>query len=63
MTAPTVTEEDLAYFERWADALAGRINGYSGTYTEDVIEDLKDRGRRMKALVDEVRSLRARTSA
>lgn len=44
---------DLAYFERWADALESPSTGYTG----DLLEDMKDRARRIRQLVARVRAL------
>lgn len=53
-----MSDDDLAYFERWAAAMEER----SGTYTADLQEDMKDRARRMRALVAEVRAARTKVA-
>lgn len=54
-----MTDEELAYFERWAANMEAPSAGYTG----DLLEDMKDRARRIRALVAEVRRLREQTAS
>lgn len=57
--ARPVTEDELSYFERWADHIEAPSAGYAG----DLLEDMKDRARRIRHLVARVRELQAKESA
>lgn len=53
-----ITDEELAYFDRWAAAMEAPSAGYTG----DLMEDMQDRARRIRRLTARVRELQTKSS-